>query len=157
MAAPQERIFDLSRSIDIHRKSMVRYEEKAVAGVTTGLIGLDETVTWKAKHLWKMRFMKVKVTAMDRPHSFIDEQVSGDFKYLKHEHYFKAIHNGTIVIDLFSFETPYGKAGLLLNKLYLVNYLKKLLEQRNETIREYAEGEKWKSILEQYMSSRRSY
>ncbi|MBE7173464.1 MAG: SRPBCC family protein [Williamsia sp.] len=151
IAAPQERVFDLSRSIDIHRKSMIHYKETAVSGVTAGLIGLGETVTWKAKHLGKMRFLRAKVTAMDRPHSFTDEQIMGDFKSLKHEHYFKAVHNGTIVIDLFSFETPYGKAGMLLNKIYLNNYLKKLLEQRNETIRQYAESDKWKYLLEHNM------
>lgn len=151
IAAPQERVFDLSRSIDIHRKSMSRYREAAVAGVTAGLISLGETVTWRAKHLWKTRFLRAKITAMDRPHSFTDEQISGDFKSLKHEHYFKAVHNGTIVIDLFSFETPYGKAGLFLNKIYLNNYLKKLLEQRNETIRQYAESDKWKYLLEHNM------
>lgn len=148
IAAPQERVFDLSRSIDIHRKSMIRYREVAVAGITAGLISLGETVTWRAKHLWKTRFLRVKITAMDRPHSFTDEQIMGDFKSLKHEHYFKAVQNGTIVIDLFSFETPFGQAGILLNKTYLSNYLKKLLEQRNETIRQYAESDKWKYLLE---------
>ena len=148
IAAPRERVFDLSRSIDIHRKSMSRYQEAAVAGITTGLINMGETVTWRAKHLWKTRFLKSRITAMSRPDSFTDEQVTGDFKNLKHEHYFKAVENGTIVIDLFNFETPYGKAGVLLNKLHLVNYLKKLLEQRNETIRQYAESDKWKFILE---------
>ena len=130
---------------------MSRYRETAVAGTTTGFIGLGETVTWKAKHLGKTRFLKSKITAMNRPHSFTDEQVSGDFKSLKHEHYFKAIHNGTIVIDLFSFESPYGKAGALFNRFFLVNYLKKLLEQRNKLIREYAEGNKWKALLEHNM------
>ena len=148
IAAPQERVFDLSRSIDIHRKSMIHYREAAVAGVTAGLISLGETVTWKAKHLGKTRFLRSKITAMDRPHSFTDEQIMGDFKSLKHEHYFKAVQNGTIVIDLFGFETPYGKAGMLLNKIYLNNYLKKLLEQRNDTIRQYAESDKWKYLLE---------
>ena len=152
IAAPQERVFDLSRSIDVHRKSMNHYREAAVAGVTAGLISLGETVTWRAKHLWKTRFLRSKITAMDRPHSFTDEQISGDFKSLKHEHYFKAVQNGTIVIDLFSFETPYGKAGLFFNKIYLNNYIKKLLEQRNETIRQYAETDKWKYLLEHNMA-----
>ena len=46
IAAPPERVFDLSRSIDLHRVSMARSREEAVAGRTSGLIGPGETVTY---------------------------------------------------------------------------------------------------------------
>lgn len=147
VAAPIERVFDLCRSIDLHRKSMAHTGEEAVAGTTSGLIGLDETVTWKAKHLWKTRVLKSKIVAMKRPFSFTDEMVNGDFKSLRHDHHFKAIDNGTLLIDLFTFEAPYGQLGRLANQLFLTRYLKNLLESRNNIIKEYAETEKWKSIL----------
>lgn len=147
VAAPAERVFDLSRSIDLHRKSMAHTTEEAVAGTTSGLIGLDETVTWKAKHLWKTRILKSKITAMKRPLSFTDEMMDGDFKSLRHQHHFKAIDNGTLLIDLFEFEAPYGQLGRLANHLFLTRYLKNLLEHRNSVIKEYAESEKWKFIL----------
>jgi ligand-binding SRPBCC domain-containing protein len=148
VAAPPERVFDLARSIDLHRKSMAHTAEEAIAGTTSGLIGLDETVTWKAKHLMKTRVLKSKITAMERPLSFTDEMVAGDFKSLKHEHHFKRIENGTLLIDLFHFETPYGGLGKLVNQLYLTRYMKNLLDARNQAIKEYAESEKWKFILE---------
>ncbi len=147
VAAPVDRVFDLARSIDLHRKSMVHTAEEAIAGTTSGLIGLDETVTWKAKHLFKTRIFKSKITAMDRPLVFTDEMVAGDFKSLRHEHHFKRIENGTLLIDLFHFETPYGGLGKLVNQLYLTRYMKKLLEIRNKMIKEYAESEKWKFVL----------
>ncbi len=50
IAAPRERVFDLARSIDAHQKSTGRTRERAIAGVTTGLIGLNEEVTWEAFH-----------------------------------------------------------------------------------------------------------
>ena len=147
VAAPAERVFDLSRSIDLHRKSMAHTGEEAIAGTVSGLLGLDETVTWKAKHLFKTRILRSRITAMNRPLSFTDEMVEGDFKSLRHEHYFKSIGNGTLLIDLFHFESPYGGLGRLANRLFLTDYLKKLLESRNLIIREYAESEKWKFIL----------
>ena len=147
IAAPSERVFDLSRSIDLHKKSMAHTQEQAVAGTTTGLIELHDTVTWKAKHLMKTRVMKVRITAMDKNKSFIDEMVEGDFKSMKHEHHFKQIDNGTFLIDLCSFEIPYGRIGKILGKLFLNRYVKKLLEQRSRFIKEYAESEKWKFIL----------
>jgi ligand-binding SRPBCC domain-containing protein len=147
VAAPADRVFDLARSIDLHRKSMTRTGEVAIAGTTMGLIGPDETVTWKAKHLGKTRILKSRITAMDRPLCFTDEMVNGDFKSMKHEHHFKRIDNGTLLIDLFYFETPYGALGKLVNQCYLTRYMKKLLETRNQSIKEYAESEKWKFIL----------
>lgn len=147
IAAPAERVFDLCRSIDLHKKSMSHTDEQAVSGTTTGLIGLDDTVTWKAKHLGKQRVLKVKITAMSSPASFTDEMVAGDFKTMKHEHHFKPVDNGTLMIDLFSFETPYGNFGKIVNSLFLVKYMRKLLEHRNGVIKEYAEGDKWKFLL----------
>jgi ligand-binding SRPBCC domain-containing protein len=148
VAAPPERVFDLSRSVDLHRKSMAGNEEEAIAGTTNGLIGLDDTVTWKAKHLMKTRILKSRITAMDRPFSFTDEMIDGDFKSLRHEHHFKRIENGTLLIDLFHFEAPYGGLGRLFNQFYLLGYMKKLLETRNQMIKEYAESEKWRFILD---------
>jgi len=146
--APAERVFDLCRSIDLHKKTMAETNEQAVAGTRFGLIELNDTVTWKAKHLIKTRILKVKITAMDRPQAFTDEMLEGDFKSMKHEHHFKQINNGTFLIDLLSFEIPYGRFGQMASRLFLNRYMKNLLERRNRMIKDYAESEKWKFILE---------
>jgi len=147
IAAPAGRVFDLSRSINLHKISTAHTAEQAVAGVTSGLINAGETVTWQARHLFKTRRFTSKITAMQPPSFFTDEMVQGDFKSFSHEHHFKSVDNGTIMIDLVKFESPYGKIGALFNKFYLQNYLQKLMERRNNTIREYAETHKWKTIL----------
>ncbi len=147
IAAPIERVFDLSRSIDLHKKSMSQSGEQAVAGTTMGLLGKGETVTWKAKHLFKTRVLKMKMSEMDRPFSFVDEMVDGDFKSFRHQHHFKQIENGIFMIDILDFETPYGALGNLVNSLYLTDYLRELLEKRNKVIRHYAESNKWTDIL----------
>ena len=67
VAAPQDRVFDLSTSIDLHRKSMQKFSEEAVQGKRNGLINEGEDVTWKAKHLFKTRFLKTKITSLQRP------------------------------------------------------------------------------------------
>ncbi|MBI5371116.1 MAG: SRPBCC family protein [Sphingobacteriales bacterium] len=149
IAAPAAVVFDLSRHIGLHKESMAGHKEEAVAGTRFGLIGKDETVTWRARHFFKERLIRVKITEMKTGEMFIDEQVEGDFKMMKHEHYFKPCDNGTILIDLFHFETPYGIFGRWFNALYLTGYMRKLLDQRNKTIREYAETGKWKKWLDQ--------
>ena len=148
IAAPVERVFDLSRNIDLHKESMSKHREEAVAGVRFGLIEKDESVTWKAKHLFKTRLHRSRITEMVKPSIFIDEQSKGDFKMMKHEHHFKPVDNGTIMIDIIHFETPYGAIGKFFNSLYLTKYMRKLIEQRNKTIKEFAETEKWKKLLQ---------
>ncbi len=147
IAAPIERVFNLSRSITLHKISTAHTNEKAIAGVTSGLINKDETVTWKAKHLFKTRQHTSKITDMQSPDSFTDEMINGDFKNFKHQHHFKQIDNGTIMIDIVDFESPYGSLGKFFNAVYLKKYIEKFLIKRNDIIKHYAETEKWKVIL----------
>jgi ligand-binding SRPBCC domain-containing protein len=126
---------------------MASYREDAVAGTRFGLLEKNETVTWKARHFFKERILRVKITEMKKPEMFIDEQTAGDFKMMKHEHYFKNCENGTIVIDLFHYESPYGVLGRWFNNLWLTKYLRRLIEHRNQLIKEYAESGKWKPLL----------
>ena len=147
IAAPADVVFDLSRHVGLHKESMSSFREEAVAGTRFGLIEKEETVTWQAKHLFKNRLLRVKITEMKRPEMFTSEQLQGDFKMMKHEHHFKPCDNGTIVIDLLHFESPYGVLGQWFNSLYLTNYMKRLLELRNKIIKEFAETERWKKLL----------
>ena len=145
--APVERVFDLSRSINLHQISTTDTNEKAIDGVINGLINKNETVTWQARHFFKTRRFTSKITEMQSPGLFIDEMIKGDFKSYRHEHHFKATDNGTIMIDLVTFESPYGTIGKIANSLFLKSYLERLLKKRNAVIKDYAETQKWKAIL----------
>jgi ligand-binding SRPBCC domain-containing protein len=147
IAAPIERVFDLSRSINLHQISTASTNEKAIDGIMNGLINKNETVTWQAKHLFKTRLFTSKITEMCSPNFFVDEMVKGDFISFHHEHHFKAAENGTIMIDLVNFATPYGIIGKIANSLFLASHIEKLLIKRNSVIKDYAETQKWKAIL----------
>ncbi|MDO3626893.1 SRPBCC family protein [Mucilaginibacter sp. BT774] len=138
--APIEKVFDLSRSIDLHMESTRQTGEKAIAGKTSGLIGLGQTVTWPAKHFGIWQTLTSKITELDRPNLFVDEMVSGAFKSFRHEHHFTTSGNQTIMKDIFEFETPLGILGNIFNKLILTHYMTKLLEERNRVIREAAQS-----------------
>ena len=147
IAAPTAIVFDLFRHIGLHKESMAAYNEDAVAGTRMGLIGKDETVTWKAKHFFKNRLLRVKITEMNTPEMFTVEQLQGDFKSMKQEHYFKPCENGTLMIEYFHFETPYGILWQWINSLHLTKYIKNMLEHRTKYIKEIAEGSRWKMLL----------
>lgn len=129
--SPQE-LFDLSRNIDAHVGSMKHSREKAIGGVTTGLISEGETVTWQAWHLGVRFRMTSRITRMDAPASFSDEQVKGPFKYLRHTHEFRPEGSGTLMVDTVEFAAPFGPLGRLMEKLILARYLQNLIEKRNE-------------------------
>jgi ligand-binding SRPBCC domain-containing protein len=145
--APLEIVFDLSRSIDLHTRSMSSTKEQAVAGVCSGCIDLHGQVTWKAWHLGKTRFFTSVITGMERPFSFTDEMLKGDFKTWKHLHTFSTLPEGTRMDDEIYYEVPYGLIGKLANIVFLEKYLRKLLEQRNNTIQQIAETDEWKKFL----------
>jgi len=139
--------FDLSRSIDLHKISTAKTNEEAIAGRTTGLINLNETVTWQATHFGVTQNLTSKITAFERPKLFIDEQTKGIFKSIIHEHKFEQIGNKVLMTDIFEFHSPFGFLGVFFNNLVLTNYLKRLLLDRNQIIKEFAETEKWKVVL----------
>lgn len=137
--APIEKVFDLARSIDLHIESTKHTGEQAIAGRTSGLIGLGETVTWRAKHFGIWQTLTSKITEFDRPHFFVDEMVNGAFKSIRHEHHFTKVDDYTLMKDVFVFESPLGMLGKLFNRLVLTRYMTKLLEERNIVIKKTAE------------------
>lgn len=144
--APIERVFDLSLNIDLHKLSMVHTNEEAIAGRTSGIIQEGEWVTWRAKHLGITQKLTVKITKVERPRYFRDEMVKGAFKSMAHEHIFEAKGDRTLMIDVFEFESPFGPIGRLFNALFLENYMRKLLTERNEVIKRVAESEEWRKL-----------
>lgn len=138
--APVERCFDLSRSIDLHVESTKQTGERAIAGVTSGLIGLNETVTWRAKHFGIWQTLTSKITAYRRPVFFADEMVQGAFNSFRHEHHFEQVGHGTLMRDIFVFEAPLGWIGKLFSVLILKAYMTRLLTKRNQVIKTNAEN-----------------
>ncbi len=145
--APIERCFYLSTSIDLHKIAASKSNEEAIAGITEGLIKLNETVTWRAKHFGFWFIMKVKITEYNEPNFFVDEMISGMFKSMRHRHEFKQTDNGTIMIDKFEFSSPLGFLGKMVDYIILKNYMTTFLEERNQVIVEFAESEKWKKVI----------
>lgn len=138
-AAP-ERCFHLSRSVDLHKISTAGTHEEAIAGTTTGLMDLGDSVTWRAKHLGVWHRLSSKITGMETPHFFVDEMQQGIFKKFRHEHRFAPSGTGTLMTDVFDYTSPLGFLGKFADVLFLKKYMTRFLVQRNQTIKRYAES-----------------
>jgi ligand-binding SRPBCC domain-containing protein len=148
IAAPRERVFDLTRSIDLHTRSLSWTREVPVAGRTSGLIGMGETVTWRAWHLGVRQRLTSRISAYDRPAYFQDVMVRGAFAWMEHDHWFDATPDGgTVLRDEFRFAAPLGVLGRIAEAVVLRRYMTRFLEGRNAVIKRVAESEEWRQFV----------
>ena len=147
MAAPVDRCFDLARSIDLHIASTNWTGERAIAGVTSGLIGSGQDVTWEGRHFGLKLHHTSRITVYDRPHHFQDCMLRGRFKSFCHDHYFEPRAGGTTMRDEVEFAAPYGPMGWLVERALLKAHMTDLLERRNQAIKQAAEGDDWRAHI----------
>lgn len=147
IVAPVQIVFDLSRSVDLHVISAERTDERAIAGCTSGLMELGETVTWRAKHLGIYQTLTSQITEMQPYDFFVDEQTQGIFSSMHHKHIFSIRGESTIMKDEFHYVSPLGLLGSLADNLFLKRYMTDFLERRNKVIKEIAESDRWGDIL----------
>jgi ligand-binding SRPBCC domain-containing protein len=138
--APIERCFDLALSVDLHQHSVTHTQERVVAGRTSGVMRLGDTVTWEAVHFGVKQRLTTKITAYDRPYRFTDEMLQGAFHQLRHLHEFVPHSSGTLMVDHFSFRAPLGVLGSIAERLFLTRYMRRLLVTRNQYLKQVAEA-----------------
>ena len=151
IAAPAERCFLLSLNIDLHKQSTSQTSEEAIAGVTSGIIGPGERVTWRGRHFGLMLTHETLISQYERPNHFQDIMLRGMFRSFEHDHFFDALEDGTTLMrDELRFAAPLGPLGRIADVLFLQSYLSRFLAQRNDLIRTIAEGDPnvWQPLIE---------
>lgn len=146
MARP-DRVFDLSRSVELHLESTGPSREEAVGGVCSGLLGLHDEVEWEATHFGVRQRLRSRITAFDRPRHFQDSMVSGAFRRFDHDHYFETVEGGTLIRETFDFEAPWGPLGRIAEALVLERYLRRMLIERTKMIIAVAESNRWSDYV----------
>lgn len=142
IAAPIERCFDLSRSIDLHLETGRLHMERVLSGRATGLISLGESVEWEAHPFGITVTHSSLIDEFSRPTYFRDVMVKGWFKYFRHQHHFQAQGNATLSRDELEFAAP----AVLLD-WPAKWYLRRFVTQRNRAIKQAAETDDWRRFL----------
>ncbi len=137
--APAEKCFDLMRDIRIHTETTMETDERAVAGVTEGMIGPGQTVTFEGKHFGFKQRLTVRVTEFERPTLFVDEMTEGNFRSFKHIHEFVTVRSGTLMRDRLIWTSPFGIVGRIVDELLLKRHLRDLVSKRNLRLKQLAE------------------
>lgn len=137
--APIEVCFNLARDVNVHTQTTLKTKERAVGGVTTGLLEEGDSVTWEAVHFGVKQRLTARVLFMDKPHSFVDVMVKGAFKSFIHIHQFVEEEKGTTMIDHFQYKSRFGPIGVLIDKLFLEKYMKRFIAIRAAELKKIAE------------------
>ncbi|SEQ79442.1 SRPBCC family protein [Piscibacillus halophilus] len=137
--APIEYVFDLTRDVDVHMQTTANTGEQAIAGVTHGLMEKGDTVTWKAKHLGVKQTLTAKIIEMNRPYYFKDIMIKGAFHSFTHTHEFIETDQGTLMKDVFQYQSPLGFIGVLADQLFLEKYMQRFIERRAIELKKIAE------------------
>lgn len=148
--APIERCFDLARSVEVHLWRNVHCGEVAMAigGVTSGLAGMGQRVTWRAKHFGVWHNLTSEITAMDRPTYFRNIMIEGIFRFMKHDHFFRPVsREETEMRSVYCFAAPLPILGRIAEVTFLRRYMQALLRERAAAVKEIAESLKWKEYL----------
>lgn len=117
---------------------MAASRERAVGGVTSGLIGDGQEMSWAAHHFGVRWHMTSRITEFDRPNRFVDEMVRGPFATFRHEHQFHADGDGTALTDIVEVRMGLGPVGPVAD-VFATAHLRRLLTKRNATIKQRAE------------------
>jgi ligand-binding SRPBCC domain-containing protein len=81
-----------------------------------------------------------RITELERPTRFVDEQVRGPFRSFHHEHLFTPAGAGiTVMVDRVHFDAPLGVVGRLAELAVLDRYLQRLIDTRNAFLKDAAE------------------
>jgi len=137
--APIEVCFDLARDVEVHQEKTKHTKEKAIDGVTSGLMEKGDEVTWEAVHLGIRQKLTAKITDMHRPYEFTDVMVKGAFHSFTHKHQFIQDHKGTIMKDTFDYQSPLGVLGKVADQLFLKKYMETVIGTRARELKRIAE------------------
>ena len=138
--APQV-LFDLALDVDAHAASLPGSGETATTSSGSRRLGRGDEVTFQARHLGLGWRLTSRVSDYERPHRFVDEQVRGPFKLMRHEHVFEAgASGGTIMTDRMHVVAPLGVVGVAVSRVVLQPYLRRLLRQRGAHLARAAEA-----------------
>lgn len=140
IAAPRALCFDLARNVEFHAQSLAYTGERVVVRPVHPLLRLGDEVEFEGRHLGVRQRLRARITELTAPAYFRDVMVRGAFRAFTHDHIFREVASGTLMIDHLRFTAPGGVLSGLIERHLLRPYLRGLIEQRGAEIKKAAEA-----------------
>ena len=71
-----------------------------------------------------------EITQVWEPYYFADQQHHGPYTFWNHEHHFQAVDGGAEMVDLVTYQLPFGPLGDLVHKLWVGPRLERIFNFR---------------------------
>ena len=144
--APIDRCFLLSTSLAIVEMELGM---RPVKGRTSGLVVWGDTVRREGWQLGMPQFHESLIEPFEPPVFFRDSMIAGRFASFEHDHHFEDRGDGTVLLqDKVRFSMPFGFAGRMVGRGFLVPHIRGLLRRRFVLLKRIAEGEEWQQYLQ---------
>ncbi len=75
-----------------------------------------------------------EITHVNPKKFFIDEQRRGPYSIWHHEHHFSAVEGGVEMLDILSYQVPFGFIGSLVDLVFVKNKVKQIFNYREKQI-----------------------
>lgn len=134
IAAPVAAVFAASLDPELHVRSMAAHGETMVETPAGGAFTEGSTVTWRARHFGIPFRLRSQVFDIDPPRGFRDRQIAGPFGSFLHVHAFAEHPRGTLMRDVVTFHSPFGPIGRAVDALFLREYMRRVIAERNRTL-----------------------
>ena len=139
IAAPPEVCFDLARDVDFHARSLAHTGERVTVRPERDLLELGDEIEFEGRHLGVRQRLRARIDSFDRPRHFRDVMVRGAFRSFTHDHEFAPSAGGTVMTDRLTFAAPLWALGVVVERLVLAPYLRRLISGRGREIKDAAE------------------
>ena len=150
IAAPIDRCFLLSTSIEVVQQTLGMRPVPAESRKPTGLIEDGDQLLWRGWKFGLPQMHETLITGFDRPRFFQDTMGRGRFAFFQHDHRFTAVagpSETTLLQDEVRFTMPLGWAGRFVGRLIMVPHIRGLLRRRFALLRRLAESNEWRDYL----------
>lgn len=77
-----------------------------------------------------------EITHVSEPYFFVDNQMSGPFKYWHHQHFFEEIDGGIEIKDIVNYAAPLPMVGSLLEHLIITMRVNEIFNFRQKKLEE---------------------
>ena len=137
--AQVEHCFDLARDVGAHVESAAFSGERLVPpGKLSGMLDVGDLVCFEGRHAGLRQRFCARITYIDRPHVFVDEQESGFFRALRHAHWFSPLTGGTLMTDHLTWRAP---RGALMDFVFMTRHMSWFVKTKQMRLKRIAESQ----------------
>jgi ligand-binding SRPBCC domain-containing protein len=77
-----------------------------------------------------------KISEVEKPVYFIDEQLSGPYSIWHHQHHFRETRGGIEMTDIVNYQLPLGILGNIAHQIAIKKKVEKIFEYREHKLKE---------------------